>query len=858
MDVKIIEIVKDWFIKADDWQKDAFVNLWRSKNIEDVKTRTIKLVYKEYGYASCAFTCDTKFPEDLDDEISDRSCTMLKSISNIQGVGALNPTRPLEFSDGLNIVFGANGCGKSSYVKVLKKAENPKDDTNIHSNIFQKDAPPTKATIVFSEDGNDTIVNWSLNNKKILPIRIYDTKVAKRFVEQSNETVYEPKLLNVFTQLAEVIDYIGLTISEEYNKNINLMESFPEELKDSSVFLSFSDLSSLNAVDDFEKIVAFSESDKKELTKITKHFLDTNPTATKNKLSTQNEILKKLKKQIEDLFSELDNSKIELYLKARKKQIETREAFECFLSSLKSISTIEEFGNEPWKEMWESSEKFSATIKNRNNNICVLCQQELSDDANKRMKKFSEIYSYDLEKRQSEAHDAFVHKTEELGKLIYEGLNINKTKQMLITNAFEEEFVSYVESIMEQLLSRANWLYNYESSGSNCPAIEKYEVVEKRLNEEINNNSDEIISLNDFIENYEKQSEKKLILESKQWLSKHKDVIIQKRKCVILKGIQPKLKTNTITKTKNKLSEKMITEVYINRFNSELDALNPSHSIKVELIADGKKGITSHKVSIKGAFEKKKTEEILSEGEYRVVSIAAFLADLNSLNKTQAFIFDDPITSLDHNYEDNVAKQLVKLSFERQVIVFTHRIAFAETLSFYMEEYCKDNTSVKPSLNYIELTNEPMGEPITKGKYNSLSFEKELNKIKNEDIPKVKKLKEAGDYDLSKSKMESICSRMRNNIEDGIGKVLLSGIITRYSKTVYSLKIRYLDVINSDDVRLFEKMMTKYSFQVHNQPSEKPVFLPALDDVENDIDELLKWNKCFKKRIDEFDKRNKK
>lgn len=136
----------------------------------------------------------------------------------------------------------------------------------------------------------------------------------------------------------------------------------------------------------------------------------------------------------------------------------------------------------------------------------------------------------------------------------------------------------------------------------------------------------------------------------------------------------------------------MITEVYVRRFENELNALNPSRSIKVELLSDGKKGRTSHRISIKGAFEKKKTEEVLSEGEYRVVSIAAFLADLNSINKTQAFIFDDPINSLDHNYEDNVAKQLVKLSFERQVIVFTHRLAFAETLKNCMELYLLENS----------------------------------------------------------------------------------------------------------------------------------------------------------------------
>lgn len=95
MDANIISIVRSWFDKSSDWQKDTFINLWKSKDIEETKKRALKLVCKEYGYIDCFYVFDTKLPEDLDDITSDDSNIILKSISNIQGVAALKPQNHL-------------------------------------------------------------------------------------------------------------------------------------------------------------------------------------------------------------------------------------------------------------------------------------------------------------------------------------------------------------------------------------------------------------------------------------------------------------------------------------------------------------------------------------------------------------------------------------------------------------------------------------------------------------------------------------------------------------------------------------------------------------------------------------------
>ena len=222
------------------------------------------------------------------------------------------------------------------------------------------------------------------------------------------------------------------------------------------------------------------------------------------------------------------------------------------------------------------------------------------------MEKFQEIYLSDLEKQQNAALENFKLKTEQLSKLITNNLNPTSVKERLITNSFDESTINYYESIIESLLKRAKWLYNYNDDSEDSvplPSFDDFKKETKRLIEEKNS---EIEALKSFVESYDKQVQTRDYLKAKRWFSLNKTNIELKRRIFQLNNILFKFKTNNITKTKNLLSEKLITEVYIERFTSELSALNPSKNIKVELVSDGKKGKTSHRVCIKGAITAKK------------------------------------------------------------------------------------------------------------------------------------------------------------------------------------------------------------------------------------------------------------
>src|SRR5690606_29520095 len=68
--------------------------------------------------------------------------------------------------------------------------------------------------------------------------------------------------------------------------------------------------------------------------------------------------------------------------------------------------------------------------------------------------------------------------------------------------------------------------------------------------------------------------------------------------------------------------------------------------------------------------------QVLSEGEHRCVALAAFMAELATTANKSGIVFDDPVSSLDHMHREAVAKRLVAEAVHRQVIVFTHDLAF--------------------------------------------------------------------------------------------------------------------------------------------------------------------------------------
>lgn len=166
-------------------------------------------------------------------------------------------------------------------------------------------------------------------------------------------------------------------------------------------------------------------------------------------------------------------------------------------------------------------------------------------------------------------------------------------------------------------------------------------------------------------------------LQDRRWLAGVKDDVLAEigraKDVDALNTALKDTKPNTITAKNTELSRALITERLRGRFALEINHLDLA-GLELEQ-AGSQSGISRFKVSL----IHKKSENagsILSEGEYRCVALAGFLAELATNESESGIIFDDPVSSLDHLHREAIAKRLAEEGRKRQVVVFTHDLPF--------------------------------------------------------------------------------------------------------------------------------------------------------------------------------------
>jgi hypothetical protein len=151
--------------------------------------------------------------------------------------------------------------------------------------------------------------------------------------------------------------------------------------------------------------------------------------------------------------------------------------------------------------------------------------------------------------------------------------------------------------------------------------------------------------------------------------------IARRKQMLIIELASKDTAKRAVTNKNKELSDKLVTNALRGRFAREIEKLKLSR-MPVELRKIKDQNAMSY---FQVCLVEKPSEpvgKIFSEGEHRCVALAAFLAELVTSKQYSGIVFDDPMSSLDHIHRKAVAARLVEEAQHRQVIVFTHDLAF--------------------------------------------------------------------------------------------------------------------------------------------------------------------------------------
>lgn len=830
MDAEVKKMLTSWSNKQPNWVQYVFAHV-----LEENKSLSIKnsqeIVDKMIDGESFE-----SIPLNFPDDTNSTEKMKLVVLNNVQNIGAIESDEGIGFSeDEPTVIFGPNGSGKSTYIRILKKMSGTNFGQVLLGNVFKNNNKKQQAQVEykFGEKTYIKTLNDFTGDPLLRHIQVFDTEISNRYINQGNESSYEPLILSSLKQLIQSMAVVKEQLIEKkkYMLTSNLPDISDERLKIDE------DIRRGRKFFDISRIENFSAEDEDKIATLTKMFQTQNLKQRIAALKKNDEIVEQVLntlaslsrifneesvKEIHGLFKSLEENMV--FKKNLRKQF-----FENNSSESSAISSVSENN---WSKMWQYACAYIS--EHEDNNTCVLCGQVLEGNYKEKYDNIISFFNNQINKQiqvierkisdfKSELPDPNI-----LNNLIEYScmiLEISERDKQIIqekqTNIYDE--TSDLNKISMEGYSSLSFLKDFYSNFKVKIHKEIKLLSEKNNAEYITILKNELIALH----------RKKYFFQNKKTIQQN-NVILAKIKRI--QNILKETNTSSLTKLIDKIADKLITTKYIDKFNDELSNLmdGRKNAIKVSMIKEpARKGKISLSLKINGRLDVE-LSSVLSEGEKRIVSLAAFLADSSLGDFNTPLIIDDPITSLDMEFEESVMKRLVELSDERQIIIFTHRLSLV-----------KQVRNLKEGADFIELytIEENKGIPTR------MSFQKiSSTNFYNFASGLNEKLKDS-DPENYRDSLWKACQDFRKMVEKSIEDILIGGVVSRYNPEIKSLQVNRLGKITPDDCSMIDDMMTKYSNREHSQSDEIPIAEPTRKELEEDIKRFAEWAKEARKRL---------
>lgn len=310
----------------------------------------------------------------------------------------------------------------------------------------------------------------------------------------------------------------------------------------------------------------------------------------------------------------------------------------------------------------------------------------------------------------------------------------------------------------------------------------------------------------------------------------------------LLKRAKKSCSTGRVSRKHGELAQEYVAKV-CGQFETEAKNLGIAR-VPVELTYDKtSKGTSYVKVSLKGSTAAPR--EVLSEGEQRVTAIAGFFADLTESADKSTLVFDDPTSSLDHEFRTDVARRLIVEANERQVLVFTHDFTFVQYL--FEEKRTIDlergaqGLEATGDIGYLHIDRTPEGSGVTttESEWRHASVAKMTGRIKDR-IQGLRSLYKSDDPVAYRNQASDVVGSIRVAWEALVEQVLLNNVVVRHERGVSTKRLQKVLKLQDRDVKAVELGMTIESrfLTGHSAPVGDASRALSPDELQREINNL--------------------
>lgn len=844
-----------WSQDAPAWQRDALRRLYSLSKLAPADLDELFILCRQpHNLLAASETALTPQPLDASHvpaTLNMAGAVALKSLGHTQNVNALADDQTLQFAEtGLTIVYGDNGSGKSGYGRVLKRACRARDQEDILPNAYSTPSGNASARIKYFVGGVvQPEVAWQdgiAANPRLSNISVFDSKCASVHVDGKNELAYTPVPLQLLQALADTCRDFGTRLKTRKTALESQVPAFrknPSSREGTAVHQILLNLSARTELTATNALAQMSGHEKARLEQL-KRDLAADPVREIRKLKTQKQRIGELAAMIAEsdtvLLQATADGLRDLLQTAKDRttaaQVAANEAFKK--------EPLAQAGSEVWKTLWEAAREFStqeaypaqAFPNTDAEAVCVLCQQGLSPEATTRMKAFEKFIQEKIQQVAADAKLAVQTRKDEIKKACVSDESLREIVMLLRDDLDQPQVCSDVIRNLARARVRGRRLI-----AATNPALLGQQRVVTPVAAKI---GPLLVGLDERIVELQQTSdpEQRLLqgnelrgLEDRVWLaSVLADVETELGRLKIIAAIGKAIDdtdTNRITRKTTEVSRALVTDTIRDAFAADVAALNIA-DLRLELTQEPSGyGSTKFKVSLI-RNPNAKVARVLSEGEHRCVALAAFLAELSTALNRSGVIFDDPVSSLDHNYRETVAARLVKeATTGRQVIVFTHDIPFLMMLD---DEARKQGHA--PQYQSVNRAEDRAGICNSGAPFKAKPVPEIVGKLDNR-LSTTSVLHATGRLEEWSDQVKAMAGFLRDGWERA-AETYVTPVVQRYSNKVHPGGLRQLTVLTDQD---FSDLHEGYKFACtycHTDSAALNRPVPTPQKVNDEIDRL--------------------
>ena len=874
--ISVIHEILKWSASQPEWQRDALrrIIIKGALDADDVKELN-QLCHIKHGIlqntesiAKAEVLDESHIPPKPGSEAS----VTLVSIGNLQNVNRLPSDQTISFGTGpsVTIIYGDNGTGKSGYARVIKKACRTRGALpEIRPNAFAAlPTNPTTGTIVCRVAGTDYPLLWQDGtpaDPRLANVFVFDSHTAEHYLEQDSPAIFTPNGLDVLPKLSNVCDSISQLIKQDIDRVKADIEAAVKNWKynaTTSVGKLLDGLSADTKPSHVETLSGLDERQNNRLKDLTEAF-KSDPKQKAKETRAAAARLNIFAGKIVETYTNLSVGQISDIYKLVEDAKGAEKVAKSFATGYFNVSYLTGTGEELWRSLWEAARSFSVSSAYKNQTFpvtddgarCVLCQQNLEQPAVERLQAFDTFCKDQSQKLAERARKRLKEASEKIQKM----------------EVLDPEYIKVQADLVQVTETKMNTISEFVKKADECLATIKNNLTKDIWEEPApipllpHKNvegiplsadaeialprpvlADDITAIATSLEeraNTEESAEdpkirKKLETERDElaacdWLTGVKtDVLAQidrYKQVAKLVICQKDTLTTQITIKNTDLTKLIVTDTFCQRFKDEAKELGLcTLSVKLEEIK-GKKGEMRFGVRLDSKANCT-VMDIASEGENRCIALAAFLAELSQASHQSSLVFDDPVSSFDHQYRKKTAARLVKESKDRQVIVFTHDVVFLNDLQIYA-----NNNGVPLVPFYLEWNDGRPGQCSKGLPWDWKSADDRLDKLDKEQRAIAKDWNPVPNEDNVQS-IRQVYSWLRATLERIVEKEIFADVVFRFRSYIDLKKLDRVIGFQESECKELQRLAQCCHDVTEAHDPAKHNAVPSPDDFKADID----------------------